>query len=260
MPTLTLPVPQLVFDPPAGPPPIEKPVTVRLGDVLYPDAQALTTDDVRTLGAFVYRGPLGSEEIWDDKGQSWTAAPANADALASMSPLPFSPAAGEPSPWKTMLVAVGQKDKSGNDRFVKAQAGNPVYRLRAYAFAVRNGVEYRALGSPSPDLLFVSAADTTRFTVVLDTADASTATAARLLLKNGSLATAAYLELRATSGQEVEVANCTSSGAVLARITLSSDGSIHLAPAAGGSIVLDGPLEAELVTYQPSGGGGRLTL
>lgn len=260
MPTLTIPVPQLVFDPPGGPPQIEKPVTVRLDPVLYPDAQQVTANDMRVLGAFIYRGPLGGEDVWDDKGKSWTTAPATAAGLASMTPLPFTPATGESSPWKTTLVAAGQKDGSGKDRFAKAQGGNPKYRIRAYAHAVRNGVEYRALGSPSADLLFVSAADNARFTVMLDTGDASTATSARMLLKNGSLATAGYLEIRATSGQEVEVANCTASGAVLARITLSSDGHIHLAPAAGSSIVLDGPLEAEQVTYQPSAGGGRQTL
>jgi len=47
---------------------------------------------------------------------------------------------------------------------------------------------------------------------------------------------------------------------VLARVTLSADGDIHLAPAPGRQIVLDGPLEAQRISYLPQAGGARQTL
>jgi hypothetical protein len=260
MPTLTMPAPELVFDPPEGPPALEKPVTLRLGAVKYADARELSGDDVRTIGAFVYRGATGNEEVWDEKQQIWTAAPGDPAALALLTPIAFSPAQGEPSPWKGTLVAAGQKDKSGTPRFVKAESGTPTYRVRAYAVAVRDGVEHHGLGAPSPDLQFVSAADNSRFGVTFDTAKAADAGTARMALQNSARNLAGYLEIRAAGGQEVEVANCDASGAVLARVTLAANGDIRLEPAAGRSIVLNGPLEAQRVTYQPHGGGGRHTL
>lgn len=260
MATLTVPAPELVFDPPGGPPQIEKPVTVRLGALKYPDAQDVAADDVRTLGAFVYRGAAGSEEVWDEKQQIWMSAPADPAALASLTPLPFSPEQGGATPWTGTLVAAGQKDKAGAPRFAKTQAGTPVYRLRAYAHAVRNGVEHRALGPASPDLQFVSAEDSRRFAIVLDPRSADEARTARVVLKNSSMRPAGYVEIRATGGHEVEVANCDAAGSVLARVTLTVSGDIRLEPAAGRTIVLGGPLEAQRISYLPNGGGMRQTL
>jgi hypothetical protein len=260
MPTLTIPPPELVFDPPAGPPALEKPVTVRLPALTYPDAQAVAKDDVRTLGALVYRGVLGSEEVWDEADQAWTMAPVDQATVAALKPVPLSPPESPGGPWQGTLIAVGAKDGAGNPRFAAAEAGAPVYRLRAVAAVVRSGVEYRGLGDPSADLLFVSATEQQRFAVSFDTKQASDAGRARLLLKNSALQPAGYLEIRATGGQEVEIANCTWSGVVLARVTLSADGDIHLVPAAGRQIILDAPLEAGEITYQPHAGGPRLTL
>lgn len=260
MQTLIVPAPELVFDPPAGPPAIERPVTVRLPAVRYPDAQALSIDDVRTLGAFVFRGATGSEEVWDETSQAWTTAPADVAGLAALKPLALAPTAGESASWQGVLVAAGQKDKAGKPRFASAAGGTPVYRLRAFASAVRNGIEHRGVGAPSPDLQFVSGAENRRFALSFDTEDASDAGRARLTLKNSSLKPAGYIEIRATGGQEVEIANCHWSGAVLARVTLSADGDIHLAPATGRQIVLEGRLEAQQITYQPHAGGPRQAL
>lgn len=259
MPPLTVPAPELVLDPPSGPAQLEKPVTIRLATVRYPDSQSVGRDDVRKLGALVYRGAIGSEEVWDEGQQRWTGVPADEAALAALEPLPLAPPEGD-GPWSGTLIAVGQKDGAGAPRYAKAQGGVPVYRLRVLAEAVRGGVAHRGLGTPSPDLLFVSGTEQQRFAVEFDTEDAATAGRARLLLKNGALQPAGYLEIRAAGGQEVEVVNCTPSGAALARITLSADGDIHLIPAAGREIVLHGPLEAQRIAYQPQAGGARQTL
>jgi hypothetical protein len=260
MQTLTLAAPELVLDPPAGPPALEKPVTVLLAAVRYPDSQEVSQDHVRTLGTLVYRGSPGSEEVWDEKNRTWTAAPADAAGLAALKPVPLSAAEGEPQPWKGILVAVGQKDKAGNPQFSKAQGGVPAYRLRAFAHVVRNGVEHRGVSGPSPELRFVSASENQRFAVSFDTETASDAGRARLMLKNSAVQPAGYLEIRAAGGQEIEIANCTSAGSVLARVTLSANGDIQLVPAPGRQIVLQGRLEAQQITYQPQGGGPRQTL
>jgi hypothetical protein len=260
MPSLTVPAPELVFDPPGGPPELEKPVTVRLPAIRYPDAIEVPKDDVRVLGALLYRGTVGSEEVWDEEHQSWTIAPADEAALAGLKPLPLSPPDVPGRPWQGTLIAIGQKDGAGNPRFAKAVGGSPVYRLRGLANVVRDGVPHRGIGAPSPDLLFVSGTEQQRFAVSFDTDQASDAGRARLLLKNGALQQAGYLEIRAVGGQEIEIANCDPSGGVLARVTLSADGDIHLIPAPGRQIVLAARLEAQQIAYQPQAGGVRQTL
>lgn len=260
MATLTVPPPELVLDPPAGPPALEKPVVVRLAGLEYPDGQPVAADDARTLGVLVYRGTSGSEEVWDEAGGAWITSPADETAAAALQPLPLSPPESPGAPWTGTLVAVGQKDAAGDPRFAKAESGAPAYRLRALVIVVRGGVDYRTIGPASPDLLFVSATEQQRFAVQFDTDQASDAGLARLLLKNGALQPAGFLEIRASGGQEIEIANCSWTGAVLARVLLSADGDIHLVPAAGRQIVLEAPLEAELITYQPFGGGARKTL
>ena len=99
-----------------------------------------------------------------------------------------------------------------------------------------------------------------RFGVDLDPESPTDVSRVRLRLKNSSLQQAGYLEIRAAGGQEVEIANCSTSGAVLARVTLSANGDIRLAPAPDRQIVLDGPLEAQRVSYLPQAGGVRQTL
>ena len=260
MPSLTVPPPVLVLDPPAGPPALEKPVTVLLEGPAYPDAVEIAGNEARSVGALVYRGPAGSEEVWDETNGVWISAPVDESAIATLTPLPFAPPTAPGGPWTGTLIAIGQEDAAGNHRFEKAVAGAPAYRLRAVATAVREGEAFSGISSPSGDLLFISATEQQRFAVEFDTGQASDAGVARLFLKNAALQPAGYVEIRAAGGQEIEIANCTWSGTPLARVTLTDDGDIHLIPASGRRIVLEAPLEAEEITYQPQGGGSRQTL
>jgi hypothetical protein len=260
MTTLTVPPPELAFDPPGGPPALETPIALRLSGVQYPDGADLRVEDARVIGVLVYRGTAGSEEVWDEALQVWTSPPTDEAELPALKPLPFSPPTGPGLPWTGTFIAAGQKDGTGNPRFSKGEGGTPVYRLRAFAAAARDGVGYQGVSAPTTDLLFVSTTEQQRFAVEFDTGQASDAGRARLFLKNGALQPAGYLEIRATGGQEVEIANCTGFGAALARVTLSADGDIHLVPASGRQIVLEAPLDAQQITYQPQGGGPRQTL
>jgi hypothetical protein len=257
---LTVPPPVLVLDPPAGPPALEKPVKLVLSGLQYPDLQDVAPVDVRMLGVLVYRGTPGSEEVWDEASGSWILAPPELAAISALTPIPLAPPTADGAPWTGVLVAEGQKDSAGQDRFEKAQAGTPAYRIRAVAAAVRAGVDHRGISDASADLLFVKAREQQRFAVDFDTGQASDAGVARLFLKNAGLQPAGYLEIRAAGGQEIEIVSCSWAGTPLARVTLTDDGDIHLVPATGRAIVLDGPLEAGEITYQPHAGGARQSL
>jgi hypothetical protein len=254
---LELPVPQLVTDPPGSPAELEKAVAVCLGPVRYSDGSVVAPDDVRTIGTFIYRATGGGEEIWNDTELRWQTAPADLASLARLIPLPLAAKPGEPQPWQGVLVAAGQKDKSGGDRFGKAVNGAPLYRLRGYARVKRGGIEHAGLSSPSPDLTFDRGADKERFAISFDTASARDARRVRLALRNGGLATAGYMEIRASGGQEVEIANCDAAGAVLARVVLGANGEIRLEPKAGQAIVVAGMLEADEIRYRPHNQSGK---
>lgn len=264
---LLVPPPELLLDPPGSAPALEKPVNVRVGVVRFADGSELLVGDARVVGLFLYRSLGGGEEMWDETSQTWTTPTASLDDLAALKPLglaPNPPPAPPPAPaiapkWTGMIIAAGQKDGSGADRIVKATGGAPAYRVRAFASASRGGQPYAGLSDASTDLLFVSTSDAQRFSVALDPSPKEPVRA-HMALKDASMAEVGYVEIRRVPGPAVEIANCDASGTPLAVITLAADGSIRLTPAAGQQIVLNGPLSAGTIEFQPSGGGARVLL
>lgn len=248
--TLTVPVPQLVTNPPAGPPELEKPVKVTLGPLRYADGSAVAAADATKVGAFIYRNLGGADELWNDASKSWGAPVADAE-LAARSPLPLLASTDQPGSWQGTLVAVGIKDAAGADRFKKATGGTPRYRLRAFAQATRAGATSVGLSGFSSELQFVSAADNQRFTIGFDTATAKDCNRVRFTLKNAAMVQTGFVEIRTTSGREIEIANCDGGGNVLARLLLGAAGEIRLEPAAGQAVILGGRLEAKEIRYLP---------
>jgi hypothetical protein len=253
---LSLPTPEMSWTPP-GSPHIEQPVEVRLPVIRYADGIEALEADAQKIGAYIYRLGSAGEQIWDETEQRWADIPADPAALP---PVPLIYKAGDALPWQGMLIAIGQKDKDGNPRFDKAAGGEPRYRLRAYGKFKRDGADYAGLSDPSPELAFVSGAESQRFGVLMDPEDPQQCERVRIQLKNPGLVPAGYLEIRAAGAQEIEIATCDGSGAKLAAVLLAADGSIRLQPASGRKIVLDGDLEAQGIRYQPSGGGVRVDL
>lgn len=249
---LAVPVPQVSWKTGAAPE-LQQPVEIRLPALAYPDGAPLTPESVLNVGAFVYRLAGGAEEIWNEETLEWQPPPADLATLGALRPLAFT----YKKSWQGVLVAMGQKDKADNDRYAVASAGTPRYRLRAFARARRQGVDYAGVSAPSAELAFTSAEEGKRFEIVLTPKNIKECRRVRLVLKNASLQEAGWIELRAAGSNEVELVNCTASGAQLARVVLASNGDIRLEPAAGHRVVLDGELAAGLVFYQPQAGGAK---
>jgi hypothetical protein len=241
---------------PADAPQLEQPVEVKLAALHFPDGAEATDAEAQVVGAYVYRVSSAGEQLWNEKEQSWTDAP---DDLSALPPLALQYKAGDALPWRGLLVAIGMKDKDGNDRFAVASGSEPRYRLRAYGRFKRDDGDYAGLSVPSAEISFVSAADSRRFSIDMQP-DPDTAQEVTLVLKNASLAKAGYVKISTTGGQVVEIGNLDPSGAPLALVQLAADGSILLQPAAGKKIVLQGDLEAQRIRYQPSGGGAAADL
>jgi hypothetical protein len=248
---LTVPPPELSWKPP-GPPQIEQPVELKLPALRFEDGIEAAEADMQKVGAYVYRyGPAG-EELWNETEQRWGDAGVDPAALP---PVPFVYKAGEPLPWQGTLIAIGQKDKDDKDRFGKAVGGEPRYRVRAYAQFKRDGaVDYAGLSELSSELAFVSGLDNQRFGVEMTPEQPDPTERVRVQLKNASLAPAGYLEIRTTGGHAIEIKNFDPSGAPLAIVQLAPDGSIHLQPAPGQKIVLEGDVEARRIRYLSSDG------
>lgn len=254
---LQVSAPELVLASPDAAPALEQPVGLRLASPRYLDGGEVAPQELRVVGAFVYRGPPGAEELWDEAARAWSTPPTDEARLAELVPLALSPAASGAAPWTGTLVAIGATDHAGAPRFAKAVGGAPAYRVRAFARALRAGVEHGALGPPSPDLRFVTATEGQRFRVLFDTGRASDAGSARIVLVDGAGRAAGQLEIRAAGAREVEIASCGPGGDPLALLTWTSEGDLRLAPAPGRRIVLAGPLEAQELSYLPAGGGAR---
>jgi len=240
MSALAVPVPQVSWKTGAAPE-LEQPVEVGLAAVRYPEGVALAPESgLAKLGVFVYRLAGAGEEIWNEGEQQWQGAPGDLASLAALEPLALAPGKkGAPLPWQGVLVAAGQKDKHDAERFAAAAGGTPRYRLRAFAAAKRDAIEYAGLSAASAELAFVSAAEGKRFELVMEPEKIKECERMRFLLKDAALREAAYVELRASGGREVEIVNCDASGQPLASVRLAADGDIVLKPAPGKGVAIE---------------------
>lgn len=248
---LTLPPPTL--DTPA--PTLEAPVNLTATPLYYDDGSAVTQDEAVTVGVFVYRVTGAGEELWNDATQAWGPVITDLTQLAARTPLALTLKAGAPAPWQGVLVGAGMTDAAGAPRYTAAAGGVPVYRLRIFAKAKRNGVDHLGLGPPCADFSFASASARRRFTIWFDTDDAETATVARVQLKNSALAVAGYLEVRTNSGQEVEIVNCDAAGNPQAHVVLTAAGDVELRPAPNRQVTVAAPLYVDQLWYRPGGSG-----
>jgi len=236
---------------------LEKPLVATLAAPTFADGSAAASD-VTSIGVFAFRGTPGTAQVWDDAQRSWRAVASDNDLL-QLKPLPAAPKNGT---WQATIVGIGQKDSAGADVYAAASGGNPQYFLRALAKTKHAGTQDSGLSPASPPFIFTSSAANARYTVAFDTPDTKPDAAhkARMMLKSDSMQPVGYVEIRALPSFEVEIANCDASGNTLARVLLQSNGQVHLTPAAGQTVVIDGDVETGRIYYAPAGGGAKVWL
>jgi hypothetical protein len=205
-----------------------------------------------------FRGTPGSAQVWDDGQKIWRAAASDND-LVGLKPLAAAPKDGS---WQTTIVAIGQQDSAGADVYTAASGGAPQYFLRAVATTKHGGNRDSGLSAASAPFSFTSSAAQLRYTLAFDRPDTKPDAAhkARMTLKSDAMQPAGYIEIRALPSFEVEIANCDSTGNALATVRLQSNGDIHLIPASGQRVVIDGDAETGRILYAPAGGGAKLWL
>lgn len=249
---LTATAPALAYEPVApGVAALEMPLTVSW-DAVSLDGTALAPPDLSTFGLVTYRrlsaGAL--REVWAPQARTWLPDPGTDPRLAQ--PLAFR--ADQPRPWQGIVVAAGPTDRTGAAVFARGAAGFPSYAF-AGVFVTPHG---DVVQSPSSTAVsFAPLSD--RNLMVLGPGDGeqpANATQARVLLRSPALATIGGLVVRRDSpGAEVTLSNAAGASVVLA-----PDGSILLRPASGRGVRIDGDVETGRVTYQPAGGGLKVTL
>ena len=252
---ITVPKPSLQFeDAGGGAAPLEKPVTVQVGEVKN-GAGPLGPEKLAIFGLFPYRRLTSgaSLEIWDDGAKAWKPDPGAIVGTLKSSQLAFKP--GDPNPWSGIVVAAGGKDGAGQPQYAKTRSGYPIYSFRAL-FQSKDGTG-PALSDPSDNLTFLSASDKNLMDIGPgDDEKPENATQARMLLKDTSRQTIGEVLIERNSpGAKVTVSNAAG-----ASVILHPDGRIEIQPAAGKGLLVDGDLEAERITYRPGGGGAKVTL
>lgn len=239
---------------------LEKPFVASLTAPTYSDGTPASAGEVTALGALVFRGIPGAAEVWDDAQKTWRAAPSDND-LIQLKPVAGVAKDGNP-PWQATLVGVGQKDSASNNVYAAASGGAPTYFMRAVAKTTRTGTADTGLSPASPSFTFTSSSANTRFSATFDTPDTQPDAAhkVRMALKSDAMQPAGYIEIRSLPSFEVEIANCDASGNALATILLQASGEIHLKPASGQRVVIEGDVETNRILYAPAGGGSKVLL
>ncbi len=138
-----------------GPATLEKPVNVLVapvasnGDVVGPEGLA-------TFAYYVYRRPSAgsSLDVWDDATKLWT--PETTTGV-DRTPTLLAYQAGDPTPWRGIIVGAGGRDATGQPQFERAVGGYPTYSVRAY-FVTADHSEALLTG-PSDNLTFVGTAE-----------------------------------------------------------------------------------------------------
>lgn len=230
MPTLTVPAPTLAFEPAApGVAMLEKPIELRSAPVTLPDGTALGPAGLAATGFLLYRraAPAVAPDVWDDAARSWKSTAAV--GAAGLQPFPFAFLPDEPQPWFNVVVAAGQKDAGGADRFARAVLGYPRYFFRTH-FVPRDDGAAAASSAPTAELQFVGVADTVRAGIAAGPGETlENATELHLFLRNAALQLVGAASIYNEGGQaRLELAKYDGAAAPVARLALGADGRITL--------------------------------
>jgi hypothetical protein len=212
----------------------EQPIELDCNPVRFPDGAELTLANARRAEYVLQReGSPGAYESWDEEAKRWV------------------PEADEPAPqklfhkdgrWQALLVALGQKDAAGADKLATVpQTHLPRYSVRCL-FLGLGGAEVEHEGrSPRSQPVEVPAVGTReeqRASLEIEPQPASSATSVRLFLKDARLVERGRIEILERAGAFVIELRAGATS-----LTLTGDGQITLAPAAGHPVRIDGTLD-----------------
>jgi hypothetical protein len=225
---LTVPEPTLKQEGAAGARfAMAKPIEAVCGPVSFPDGSLLTVESMIEAGFMLMRElPMGVTSAWDEQGRGWV-------PLASP-PQPQPLMYAEPR-WKTTIVAVGQQDAAGAEKFAAAGAGYPFYSL-ACSFRGHDaaGVEHEGHSARSAAIELVAPGEDDRVGVAITPEKPPEALEVRLFLKDAGLVERGSVGIRSTAaGFAVELRTDA------ATVTLDPSGDIALRPAQGRSVLVE---------------------
>jgi hypothetical protein len=258
MASLTIPQPTLKFEAVEGLAVLEKPVLVQSLQPTLPDGSGFDQDDLGTAAFFTYRRRLAGTiiEVWDEDGKEWKAEASVSLNNLKATPLQFKQ--GEPSPWQGMLIATGKKDKNNQDQFQPAGPASPAYFVRSSFSSADTNAGVSGLSVPSAPFEFLTFADAVLGGLAFgENEKPENATEIKILLRGPGRKLIGSLEIKNVGNEaQIELANRDGSGAPRALIRLLPDGDVLIQPAAGKSLLVLGPLNADRIVFQPADAAG----
>ena len=232
---LSVPFPILQQDGAIGPIFVaEKPFNLLCGPVSFADGTPLAVENALQFTFLIYRQNLGGTiEAWDEKAGTWV------PEIPPPEPQPLFPSDGK---WKTILVAIGQKDKAspiGADKFASDPAtGFPKYSAKCF-FKGRDTakVEHGGTSARSQSIEILQTGVRDRAGLAITPAPADQAKHISLFVKDAALVERGTILIEQGSGGfviELKVSG--------ASVKLNEQGGILLTPATGQEVRVTGDL------------------
>jgi len=210
----------------------EKPIDLSCGPVTFADSSPLTAANAVKFGFILFReGAAPIPEAWDENGKSWVAGNPEPQSLFF-----------QDGSWRSLLVAIGQKDSNGQDKLYTNRAtGLPKYFVRCF-FQGRDasGLEQSGESPKSQSIEVLGVGEQNRAGLAISPSDPVKATEISLFLKDTSLSDRGSIVIRQDPGGfliELSVSG--------AKVTLGTDGRIVLSPAAGRGVQIQGDLAVQ---------------
>lgn len=215
----------------------EKPFDLLCGPVVFDDGTLLTPENALQFGFLIYREILGgTTQVWDENSGTWKPEnpPPELQSLFAMD-----------GKWKSILVAIGAKDKaspSGQPKFATDRITQfPRYSAKCF-FKGRDAAKTEQSGessrSQSVEILALGEKDRAGLTITpAPPKPLSEATHISLFLKDASLTERGRVLIEEQSGGFVIELKANG-----ASMKMSQQGEILLSPAAGQKVKINGDL------------------
>ncbi len=233
--SLSVPIPELQVEGLSGHAFVaEKPIALSCGAVRFPDGSALEPGQAQAFGYRLFRRTGGGVTVWDAGGKAWVAESAAPDP---------EPLAYQEGRWQNVLVAMGKQDGTGQDQFASDRlSGSPSYFVRCLFSATDGaGVSHQGISPPSADFTVYAAGELDRAGLAMEPPEKAEAEEIRLYLKDAALTAEQGVIAIRQQGSAFEIELKVGG----ARLSLSSNGDLALAPAAGGRVELAGDVRID---------------